>query len=135
MKVVIDTNVLMSGLFFGGVPGRILAGWRRGLLTMVVSTPILEEYWRTADRLSGRFSAVDPTPFLNLISVHAVVVDAPTFDSAICDDPDDDKFLECALTARAKAIATGDKALLRLSPFLGIPILKPRAFADRFLAL
>jgi predicted nucleic acid-binding protein len=51
MKVVVDTNVLMSGVFFGGVPGRILEAWRDGKLTLVVSPPVLEEYHRAGPPL------------------------------------------------------------------------------------
>ena len=117
-----------------GIPRQILSAWRQDLFTMTVSISILDGYWRSGERLAARFPTVDPTPLLNLVSTHAVVIATTTFDSPICDDPNDDKFLECAIAAKADAIVTGDKALLRLAPFRGIPILRPRAFADMFLA-
>lgn len=133
MKVVLDTNVIMSGLFFGGVPAEILSAWRRAVITIVVSGEILEEYWATGARLAERFPPVDPAPFLQLVSAGALLVQPHRLAEPACDDPDDDKFLECAIASTSSAIVTGDKALLRLSPFRGIPIVRPRAFADRFL--
>jgi len=47
VRVVLDTNVVLSGVFFGGVPGEILAAWSRGRLDVVVSAPILAEYGST----------------------------------------------------------------------------------------
>ncbi|MFN7457461.1 MAG: putative toxin-antitoxin system toxin component, PIN family [Gemmatimonas sp.] len=52
MKVVLDTNVLVSGLLFGGVPGRILTAWSTGAIRLVISPPILEEYRRVGLALS-----------------------------------------------------------------------------------
>ncbi|MAE69620.1 MAG: putative toxin-antitoxin system toxin component, PIN family [Gemmatimonadetes bacterium] len=130
MKVVLDTNVIMSGLFFGGVPAEILLAWRRGTITIVVSSEILEEYWATGARLAERFPPVNPAPFLRLVSAGALLVKPHRLLESACDDPDDDKFLECAIASTASAIVTGDKALLRLSPFRGIPIVKPRALAE-----
>jgi len=46
VRVVLDTNVVVSGVFFGGVPGRILSAWTAGQITMVMSPAILEEYRR-----------------------------------------------------------------------------------------
>ncbi len=54
MKVVLDTNVFVSGVFFGGVPGRILEGWRDGRLTLLVSVAILDEYQRVGRLLANQ---------------------------------------------------------------------------------
>lgn len=54
MRVVIDTNVLVSGVFFGGLPGRILEAWKDEELTLVVSPAILEEYSRVGRVLAGK---------------------------------------------------------------------------------
>ena len=52
----------------------------------------------------------------------------------MCDDPDDDKFLACAVAAGVSCIVSGDKHLLRVSWYRGIEVLKPRAFVGRYLA-
>lgn len=66
MRIVLDTNVLVSAVFFGGVPGRILEAWRDGKLQLVLSVDILEEYQRVGQVLASKYSGVDLKPFLNL---------------------------------------------------------------------
>jgi putative PIN family toxin of toxin-antitoxin system len=133
MKVVVDTNVLVSGIFFGGVPGRILAAWRDGKLTLVVSPPVLDEYHRVGALLRTRYEAADLEPVLALIAVHAEVVEAPTLSERLCDDPDDDKFMTCALAGGATIVVSGDRGLRRVSGWNGIEVMMPRAYVDRYL--
>lgn len=52
MKVVLDTNVVLSGIFFGGVPGRILTAWSEGRVQLVLTPEILDEYRRAGDALA-----------------------------------------------------------------------------------
>ncbi|MFZ1947887.1 MAG: PIN domain-containing protein [bacterium] len=77
MRVVVDTNVVISGLFFWGWPYRVLEGWRDGRVEIVVSGAILEEYWGVAQRLSEEYPGVNAEPFLEMLSGLAEVVDAP----------------------------------------------------------
>lgn len=51
----------------------------------------------------------------------------------VCDDPDDDKFLACAIASGTKIIVSGDKHLLRVSGYQGIEVLKPKTFIDVYL--
>jgi predicted nucleic acid-binding protein len=67
VKVVLDTNVFVSGVFFFGPPHQILAGWRDGTVTLAVSAEILEEYARVGRTLGRQFPGVDLTPFLGLL--------------------------------------------------------------------
>ena len=97
MRIVLDTNVLVSGVFFGRLPVRILRAWRDGDIQLVLSAEILEEYQRVGHLLAGRYSGVDLEPFLALLAVHAVHVRAPAFLRLVCADPDDDNFLACAI--------------------------------------
>jgi|SRR5687768_16128720 len=55
IRVVLDTNVVLSGIFFAGVPGRILDAWRAGGLTLVLSPAILAEYYRAGTALAARY--------------------------------------------------------------------------------
>ena len=134
MRVVIDTNVLVSGVFFGGVPGRILDAWRDGKLTLVVSPAILEEYERVGAVLATQYEGAELEPFLALVAVHADVVQAAPLAEGLCADPDDDMFMACALAGAATVVVSGDKALRRVSGWSGIEVLAPRAFADRYLS-
>lgn len=133
MRIVVDTNVLVSGVFFGGLPGRILEAWRDGVLTLVVSLSILEEYHGVGHLLATRYDGVDLDAFLALVAVNAEIVDAPALSHQVCDDPDDDKFLACALSGSAPVVVSGDAALRRVSGWNGIAVLSPRAFVARHL--
>ena len=63
MRVILDTNVILSAIFFGGVPGRILTAYRDGKLTIVLSPEILDEYRTTAARLAKKLSAAETSIF------------------------------------------------------------------------
>jgi putative PIN family toxin of toxin-antitoxin system len=133
LRVVLDTNVLMSGVFFGGRPYRVLESWRAGKVEIAVSEGILEEYRSVGDRLSREFPGVEVGPFLELLSINAKVYSVPDLPSRVCQDPDDDKFLACALASGAKVIISGDQALQKVSGYAGIRVLSPRRFAEEFL--
>lgn len=136
MKVVVDTNVLVSGLLFGGVPGQILAAWATGAFVLVVSPSILDEYRRVGRELAKGRPALDAAldALLAVIAVHATVVDARPLDVRVSADPDDEQFLAAALAGDASWIVSGDKHLLAVSGWSGITVLKPRAFVDGPLA-
>jgi putative PIN family toxin of toxin-antitoxin system len=133
MRIVLDTNVFISGIFFTGPPYQILKAWRDGRVQLLVSPSILEEYQRIGAELALQFRDVDLKAFLDLLTVQAEIVLSPTLPPVIRDDPSDDKFLEVAVAGKASYIISGDKHLLALSEFQGIQILKPRDFAQRYL--
>jgi uncharacterized protein len=133
VKVVIDTNVLVSGVFFGGPPGTIFEAWHDGRFTLAVSPEILAEYVRVGQELAAQFPEVDPLPLLEQVAVCAELIDCPPLDEQVCGDADDDKFLACALAANSKCVISGDKLLLRVTGHFGIEVLRPREFVDRFL--
>jgi uncharacterized protein len=134
VRVVLDTNVVVSGVFFGGVPGRILSAWNRGQLGLVVSPSILAEYRRVGEILAGRHEGVDFEPFAALLAIYAEIIDAPEhIEPSVCIDPADDKFLACALATGVKVIVSGDAHLLDVTGWNGIQVLRPRTFADRHL--
>ena len=125
MRVVLDTNVFVSAVFFGGPPGKVLAAWRDDVIDVVVSREIVQEYVRVGERLSGRFPGVDLGPALDLVAAGAKLVAAPPLPSVVCRDADDDKFLACALAAPARYIVSGDRDLLAVSPYRGVTVSAP----------
>lgn len=133
MRIILDTNVFVSGVFFGGPPGEILAAWRDARIRPVLSAEIFEEYQRVGVALKARYAGVDLEPFLALLGVHAEFVEAPALKGPVTADPDDDKFLACALAAGVPLIVSGDWDLLEQSGWRGIRVLKPRAFVDEYL--
>lgn len=133
MRIVLDTNVFVSGIFFTGPPSQILKAWRDGKVQLLVSSSILEEYHRVGIELASQFQDVDLNPFLDLLTVQAEIILAPTLPPIIHEDPSDDKFLEAAVAGKTTHIISGDKHLLKLSEFQGIKILKPKDFVQSYL--
>ncbi|MGH7469644.1 MAG: putative toxin-antitoxin system toxin component, PIN family [Longimicrobiales bacterium] len=134
MKVVLDTNVVVSGLFFGGVPGQVLSAWNAGRLALVLSASILAEYREVGSELSEKNSALDFESFAALLVMNSEVVDAPQYlESQVCSDPEDDKFLSCAAVSGAQIIVSGDRQLLAVSGWNEISVVRPRDFVERYL--
>ena len=134
MRIVLDTNVFVSGVFFSGPPLRILEAWRDRRVNLVLSPEIFEEYQAVSERLSERFAAIEVLPILALVATHATLVSAPPLRKPLCADPDDDKFFACAVASRCKVIVSGDAHLLEVSGYKGINVLRPRQFVDKYLA-
>ncbi len=133
MKVVIDTNVLISGVFFSGPPSEILKAWRNGDIQFVMSPEIVDEYTRVTRILAGDFPDIEINPILTLIVTHSEIIQIPPLPVQVCEDRDDDKFLACALSSGSKIIISGDKHLLKLSGYQGISIWTPRVFVEKHL--
>jgi len=132
MRIVLDTNVFVSGIFFSGTPHRILRAWRDGSVKIVYSAAILEEYERVLTELSRNFPQINGLPFLHLLSDNGEMVEPSVMTGISCRDPEDVKFIECLLQSRARCLVTGDKDLLELKLKTGL-ILTPREFCDRYL--
>lgn len=134
MKAILDTNVLISGIFFSGTPYEILAAWRDRKIELIISPEILEEYRRMGEEMEIKFPGIEIAPFLELLAIEATMVAVMPLTESVCTDPDDDKFLACAIASKARVICSGDKALLKTTGYQGIEVLTPRSFADRFLS-
>ncbi|MBN2438971.1 MAG: putative toxin-antitoxin system toxin component, PIN family [Deltaproteobacteria bacterium] len=135
MKVVLDTNVFISGVFFGGPPYQILNAWRDGKIQLIISQEILSEYWRVGEIFADKFPSIDLQPILDLVTIEAELYDAKDFSEPVCSDPDDDKFLACAIASGSRIIVSGDKHLIKVSGFEGVEVLKPSEFVKRRLQI
>ena len=133
MRVVVDTNVLISGIFFGGPPAEILKAWHDSALKFVVSSQILEEYYEVCERLSLRYPDIEITQILALIIQNSQVVKAPPLPKPVSSDPDDDKFLACAIASDTKIVISGDSDLLNVSGYENIRVFTPREFAGEYI--
>ena len=133
LRVVIDTNVLISRLLAPqSVPSRVVShAVREGLLlasdatlaelAAIMSRPKFDKYLTHEERRQ----------FLRLL--HRIVETPPiTHRFSDCADPEDNKFLELAVSGMASVIVTGDQDLLHLHPFKKIPILKPADYLSVF---
>ncbi|MFZ5761132.1 MAG: putative toxin-antitoxin system toxin component, PIN family [Thermodesulfobacteriota bacterium] len=130
MKIVLDTNVFISGIFFSGPPMQILQAWKAKKVRIVLSREILDEYRRVGQELAKKFPSVDITPILELFTIHAEFVDTAGISVTVSEDPDDNMFIECAMASQCKLIVSGDRHLLNVSGFHDISVLKPREFVD-----
>jgi putative PIN family toxin of toxin-antitoxin system len=132
VKIILDTNVVISGIFFAGPPYQILKAWREGKIHLLISEEILTEYRRVGETLALQFPSIDLLPILDMLSANAEVISVKCLPEPVCDDPDDDKFLACALAGECKLIVSGDKHLLKASGFRSIKVLKPREFVNNW---
>jgi len=138
MRLVLDTNVLVSGLLFpGGPPSRLVKSWRAGAFDLVISDFVLEELARTWGHLAPRLKAApnDLVDFLDTIGVRAELlrVDANMLElagAAKLRDPNDLPILALLIGSAADFLVTGDKDLLVLAD--AYPILSPADFVGRF---
>jgi putative PIN family toxin of toxin-antitoxin system len=130
LRVVADTNVFISALMFGGLPGMFLELALLRHFTLVTSAPLLDEL---AEKLRVKFGVKAPDVVAIRVKVeNAAVIAAPDFVlHAVPEDPDDNRVLECAVAGEADCIVSGDRHLLRLGSHAGIPILTVRQFLQR----
>jgi putative PIN family toxin of toxin-antitoxin system len=134
VKVIIDTNVLVSGIFFGGIPGEILKAWRKGLFEMVISHDIYEEYQEVVKELQKKYSKDHATDeIVKTILLNSEMTLSVLLKESICEDPDDDKFISAALASKVKIIVSGDKLLNKVSGRFGITVLTPKRFFEEYI--
>ena len=133
MRAVLDTNVFISGIFFSGPPYKVLRAWQDKKFRIVASPAILEEYQRVAEKLSSQHPGVDIQQIIDLLIAHADLVVPERLKGPVCEDPHDDKFIECAIAGKAEFIISGDKHLLKVSGYQGIEIISPRQFMEKYL--
>jgi len=131
LKVVVDTNVFISS-FFGGRPREIINLWKNGKILLCLSQEIIEEYLEVLNRLGLK----DNNDLANLTRLFAegynciFTTKTPNIE-VVEDDPDGNKFLECAVALESKIIISGDKHLKDIKKYIDIEILSPREFIGR----
>lgn len=127
LRVTADTNIYISALMFGGLPGVFLDLAMRRAFVLVTSTPLLEEL---DEKLRGKFrvSSADASAIRLRLESFAHIAMPDFVLDVVVDDPDDNRVLECALAGKSDRIVSGDKHLLRLGSYEGIPIMTVREF-------
>ena len=129
VKVVVDTNVLVSALLFGGKPAKLIPLWQRGTIRPLASKEIIDEYLRVFTYPKFKLSEEDVNFLLyHEILPHFEVIEAEPGPRIIIKDPENDKFIRCALAGKAKLVIPGDKHLLALKTYQKIKILSPADF-------
>ena len=130
MRVVVDTNVFVSS-FFGGIPRKIVDLWKNGQVILCLSKPIVDEYVEVLRRL-GLQNEIELKELMGLFAQGpGILFSANTPRLKIVDkDPDDNKFIECAVALNATYVVSGDKSLLGVGEYMGISIVTPRQFME-----
>jgi putative PIN family toxin of toxin-antitoxin system len=130
VTVTVDTNVLVSGVFFGGVPGRIVAAAEAGTFLLVLSPAILDELRHVFSRPKFGLDANAVQLLMADIESTALIVNPQKRHQVVAGDRDDDEVVDCAVEANATYIVSGDAHLTSLGTVEGITVLTPRQFVD-----
>ena len=135
IKVVLDTNVLVSALIRTGKPRALLFEIVRGNAQLILSRGILQELAEVAadDKIRKYVEEEDVTRFLRIIGSTAKIVTIKSRFKVVKKDPSDDLFLRTAYDGGADYIVSGDKHLLSLKEFKGIKILTVNEALDLLL--
>jgi putative PIN family toxin of toxin-antitoxin system len=129
VRVVLDTNAVVSALLFSGVSSKLVLLWQNGLITPLLSRAILDEYLRVLSYPKFELSEMvikeliqeELLPFTEVVRPKRRL-------RVVRRDPSDNKFLECAVAGKASVIISGDKDLLSLSRYRQVRIQSPAQF-------
>ena len=132
MKIVIDTNIVISGTFFGGFPRKILEAVVRDKVEAYANTKIIKEYLDIVKEMitdkGGNLDVNILSPFIDKLNVVK-----PVSKIKISRDKDDDKFIECAIDSNASYVVSGDKDLLDIVKYQKISIITAKDFYKLYL--
>jgi len=125
LRLVIDTNVLISS-FFGGNPKKVIDLWRKGEAILCLSEEVLQEYLRVIARLP-----IAPETKNKLVAIlqekrNIELITSSRHYVVVLEDPEDNKFIDCAVEAHADYIISGDAHLLQVKAYRGIAIYSPK---------
>lgn len=129
MKIVIDTNVFISVVFFGGLPLQVLQSVISKQNDAYISPEIWDEYNDVIERMTKKYpSRLKQQLIDEVFKLFKVII--PSSEISICRDSDDDKFISCALDAECMYIVSGDDDLLSLRNVDDIGICTPSEFLN-----
>ena len=130
MRIVVDTNVIASAIFFGGKPYQLLRYIMEDRVDVVASKDIVDEYEEIVSRLQRKYQAISTRiPLQELIAKFEII--RVGSDIRVSRDPDDDKFISCAVDGKCIYIVSGDSDLLSIGNYGDIEILTVADFLSR----
>ena len=130
MRIVIDTNVIASAVFYGGKPYLLLRYVMEDCVEVVASKEIVDEYEEIILRLQQKYPAITTKIPLHDILTKLEIIRVSS-DIHVSRDPDDDKFISCAMDGKCLYFVSGDSDLLSFGKYEGIEILTVADFLDR----
>lgn len=129
-RAVLDTNIYVSSVFWEmGNPHKIIEKAIEGKTEIFISNEILKEIEKVLKR-DFEESEDFIQEQINLIKGYSEIVEGTEKVDVVKDDPDDNIIIECAMTANAEFIVSGDRHLLNLKEYAGIKIITPKEFID-----
>lgn len=128
MKVVIDTNVIVKAAKGKGPPRKILDAWIEGKFQLLISNTILLEYEEVLNLPKFKFPKYTIANLLYPFLTRAIHISPQELHNVVVEDPDDNKFIDCAVEGDANYIVSDDPHLLKLKEYRGIKIVNPRKF-------
>ena len=130
MRVVLDTNIFISGIFFHGLPGKIIDAWVDEAFSLFITPSILKEYTLTIADISLKHDDILVYDWLQALAELSHVVPDPFELPPYCRDKNDDKFVHCAISAKVDYLVSGDKDLLVLTKDFSFNIISPAKFLN-----
>jgi uncharacterized protein len=131
-RIVLDSNVFVSAVLFGGKPREIMDVAIKGLIGIAVSDDILDEIKGVLEGKKFQFPMKSVYALIREIEDIAELVEPKERIKAVPDDPEDNRVLECAAASGSNVIISGDSHLLALRNFGKIKITNPDEFLRRF---
>jgi len=132
IRTVIDTNVIISAILFGGIPGELISLWKSGHIQPLASKDIIDEYIKVLTYPKFKLSEKEINYILyNEILPYFEVATLKPGQAIIQEDPSDDKFIHCANAGRASVIISGDQHLINLKSYGKIKILTLSQFLEK----
>jgi putative PIN family toxin of toxin-antitoxin system len=130
MTVVIDTNVVLSAILFGGKPKQVLEMALSGSIQLVISESLVIELQGVLQRPKFELSAQLVQTIVSEYASIACWIEPSEHFKVVVDDPSDNFFIDCAVAAKADYLITGDRHLLNLGTFKTIKIVSVETFID-----
>ena len=132
LRIVVDTNIVVSALIAGGAPQKIIAAWNANLFHVVMSEELRSEINTVFKRSRLIRNIQKKQTFLGKLFNRSLTIKPSTIDKVIFSDEKDHFLLELAVAGKASVIVTGDKELQKVKKVRGIMILDPQQFCRRF---
>lgn len=132
VRVVLDTNVFVSALLFQGETGKLVRWWQKGEIVPVVTRETYEELVTVLRYPKFQLSAEEIKTVMNEeVLPYIEVIEVTQTANGISPDPEDDKFLSCAISGKVTNLVTGDKGLLSMGGYRGTRVIGVREFIKR----
>ncbi|MEK6902284.1 MAG: putative toxin-antitoxin system toxin component, PIN family [archaeon] len=130
MRVVLDTNIFVSGIHWSGKSGRIIEKWLAGEFTLITSPEIINEIIRTLEKFRIPLSSEKIQLWKRALETKSIAV-IPSQKLSVISDPDDNKFLEAAIEGNALYLVSQDGAVLKVGAYKGVLLVNPEEFLKR----